>query len=408
MRLAVTGFVSGQAGSVASANALLLRALLDQGCEVQFFSKASFVDPRPTIGDHAKFKFTDVDNSLADRTRAGLARVPVVGKLAGILDATTYNRLLVRRINEAHARQKFDLCLWLGDYACGSVPGIPTVSFAQGPPGTDARSIIGRREEITHLAGPALAAKLRLMARYRLSRFGLPNFPRSDHFIIGSTQSRETLRHIYGIDEKSIHILPYPIDLTMFTPSSKAPTAPALRCLWLGRIIPRKRLDLFLNAATQCIQQGIDLNVTIIGDVGFVPGYERLIEKFSHPARLHWERFLPRENVPFILQAHDILAQPSEEENFGSSVAEAQACGLPVIVGATNGNKNYLCSRDIALTDYRVETLAAAFSEMAARKSENSMGDPSESRNCAERNFSIGTVSSRLMEILDFVVSRPR
>ena len=43
-----------------------------------------------------------------------------------------------------------------------------------------------------------------------------------------------------------------------------------------------------------------------------------------------------------------MLAQPSDEENFGSSVAEAQACGLPVIVGATNGNADYLCGRDIA------------------------------------------------------------
>ena len=400
MRLAVTGFVSGQAGSVASANALLLRALLDQGFQVHFFSKASFVDPRPAVGNHAGFEFTDVDNRLADRTRAHLARVPVAGKLAGIVDATTYNRLLVRRINEAHIRRKFDLCLWLGDYACGSVSGIPTVSFAQGPPGTDARSIITRQKEITRLAGSSEARKLRFMARYRLSRFGLPDFRQSDHFMIGSRQSAQTLRRIYGIEEKKIHTLPYPIDLTMFTPAGQPERAPSLRCLWLGRIIPRKRLDLFLDGAAEAIRRGIDLKVTIIGGVGFVPGYEQLIKSFSHPERLAWTHHLPRDQVPAVMHAHDLLAQPSEEENFGSSVAEAQACGLPVMVGATNGNADFLCSRDIHLPDYRMETLADAFSEMAVRKLQNRLGDPSESRRLAEQNFSIDRVAERFAKML--------
>lgn len=365
MRIAVTGFVSGQAGSVASANALLLRALLERGCEVHFFSKASFVDPRPAAGGQGRFTFTNVDNHLADRTRAVLARTPVAGKLAGIVDASTYNRLLVRRINEENARRKFDLCLWLGDYAQGSIAGTPTVSFAQGPPGTDARSVINRFGEIARLAGIVKAWRWRLLAQYRLSRCGLPPFRHTDQFIIGSHQSGRTLAHLYGIAEKRIHQVPYPIDLAMFQVPDKAAQVPALRCLWLGRIIPRKRLDLFLDGAAAAIRKGVDLVVTIIGGVGFVPGYERLIEAFACPARLTWIRSLPREQVPAALHAHDVLIQPSEEENFGSSVAEAQACGLPVIVGATNGNADYLSSRDIHLRDYHQETLAAAFGELA-------------------------------------------
>jgi len=53
---------------------------------------------------------------------------------------------------------------------------------------------------------------------------------------------------------------------------------------------------------------------------------------------------------------------------FGSSVAEAQACGLPVIVGRTNGNADYLCSRDTHLADDRPETLASVFRDYAERK----------------------------------------
>lgn len=401
MRLAVTGFVSEQAGSVASANALLLRALLDRGCEVHFFSKASFVDPRPAVGNHPAFRFTDVDNVLADRTRARLARIPVVGLLSGVWDSTTYNRLLVRRITQEHQKKPFDLCLWLGDYARGTIPGIPTISFAQGPPGTDARSLITRFDEVARLAGRKAAWKWRLMAGFRLSQAGLPDFSQSDAVIVGSTQSRNTLRDRYDVAAEKIHILPYPIDLDLFTLPAKPPEkATALRCLWLGRVIPRKRLDLFLAGAAEAIRRGTDLQLTLIGGVGFVPGYERMAAEFPFPERLDWQRFVPRENIPAVLHRHDILCQPSDEENFGSSVAEAQACGLPVIVGATNGNADYLCSRDLHLPDDRPESLAEAFCKMAERKKNHRLGNPMESRQNAEGHFALDVVASGLLTIL--------
>lgn len=405
MRIAVTGFVSAQAGSVASANALLLRGLQDHGCEVHFFSKASFVDPRPAVGDHANFRFTDVDNHLADTVRARLERIPCVGKIASIVDASTYNRLLVREIGAAHSRRTFDLVLWLGDYASGGVPGIPTVSFAQGPPGTDARSFIARFSEIVKLAGSATAWKLRLMAHFRLSKAGLPRFHHSDCIIVGSEQSRATLEHLYGIDRARLKTLPYPIDLDQFQLPFSAPPSSQLRCLWLGRIIPRKRLDLFLDAAALAIRGGTDLKLSIIGGVGFVPGYEKLIREFPFPERLKWEPFVARENIPAIIHCHDVLVQPSEEENFGSSVAEAQACGLPVIIGKTNGNADYLCPRDIHLPDERPETLSAAFSELARRKQEGRLADQHESRNCALKHFSREVVVDHLIKILQEVAA---
>ena len=160
-------------------------------------------------------------------------------------------------------------------------------------------------------------------------------------------------------------------------------------------------MDLFLDGVALAIRQGIDVRLTIIGGVGFIPGYEKLIEAFAFADRLRWEKGIPREAVPALLHRHDVLVQPSDEENFGSSVAEAQACGLPVIVGHTNGNADYLCSRDIHLKDDRPETLAAAVGEMALRKAENQWGDAGDSRSCAARHFALKSVATRLIEILE-------
>lgn len=412
MKLAVTGFVSEQAGSVASANALLLRELLSRGHEVHFFSKASFVDPRPAVGERSGFRFFDVTNFGPDQFRRNVERIPFVGFPAGLYDAWTYNRMLGSEMARSHSTEKYDLSLWLGEFARGRIPGIPVVSFVQGPPGTDARSIVQRFGEIKALAGPAKAMKWLLLAKLRLSRIGLPPLHLTDQFIVGSRESTLTLSKLYGIARDRIDAVPYPIDLELFRPPAEALSAGehggdgSLRICWLGRIIPRKRLDLFLDGAALAIRQGIDVRLTVIGGIGFVSGYEKLIEAFAFADRLRWEKGIPRETVPALLHRHDVLVQPSDEENFGSSVAEAQACGLPVIVGRTNGNADYLCSRDIHLQDDRPETLAASLREMALRKVENRWDADAVSRGCAEQHFDLASVAARLIKILEGIASR--
>jgi glycosyltransferase involved in cell wall biosynthesis len=418
MKLACTGFVSATEGSVSAANALMLNQLLDRGFEIDFFSKPSFVDPRPIVGSKPGFRFVAVNNTILNSAREKVQRIPLVSVAAGVADTFSYNQLLVRRIGEENRHRSYDLCLWLGDYARGSVPGLPTVSFPQGPPGTDARSILSRYREISRLAGARQALKWRLLAQLRLSTLGRPPFQHTDQFIIGSRQSANTLVKLYSVDPDRISVLPYPIDLELFkphTPDSQPGSAlslsngPALslsngtlRVLWLGRIVPRKRLDIFLDGASLAIKRGTDLKLTLIGSSDFIGGYQLMIRSFPYPDRLTYHERIERTQVPALLSRHDVLAQPSEEENFGSSVAEAQACGLPVIVGYTNGNADYLSIRDIHLTDEQPETFANALVEIARRKNCSELGDPNISRVMAEQHFDIQKVTDRLSEILKF------
>jgi len=383
---------------MAAANGLLLKSLLDSGSWIDFFSKSTFVDPRPVVGDHPKFRFVDVRNAAADSVRHKLASVPLAGFLAARADSFTYNRLLVSKISRAHLERKYDLCLWLGDYARGRVPFLPNCSFAQGPPGTDARSILRHAPMIKRLAGPWAAARLRLLAKIRLSRAGLPPFHHSDHIIVGSTQSRKTLADLYLINNTSS--LPYPIDLDLFRPGIKQRTGYAFRCLWLGRIVPRKRLDLFLDAADMLIRSGMDIELTIVGTPALVPQLAHLIEAFPHQGRLRWINFLPRNQVPSLMAESDVLIQPSEEEDFGSSVAEAQACGLPVIVGSTNGNKDYLSVRDNCLPEDSTEGLALAIRSLANQNTGTDEGI-SLSRRTAEKYFDKSTIGEQLALTLE-------
>jgi glycosyltransferase involved in cell wall biosynthesis len=401
MRIACTGFVSEKSGSVAAANALLLCKLLEHGVEADFFSKPSFVDPRPIVGPRAAFRFIPVRNRFLNSVREKTQAFPAVSTVTGMADAYSYNRLVVRFIRMEHVKRHYDLTLWLGDYARGSVPGLPTVSFVQGPPGTDARSLLAQAGEISNLTGPLGTIKWGILARFRLSRLGRPPLEKTDSFIVGSRQSFRTLTDLYGIAPNRISTLPYPIDLELFQPPTRRrPKEGPLRALWLGRIVPRKRLDIFLGGAALAIRQGADLKLTLVGKTGLIPEYDRMIRDFPYPERLERHLHIDRMLVPRLLHDHDVLAQPSDEENFGSSVAEAQACGLPVIVGRTSGNADYLSSRDIHLTDDRTETFAYALLEMCRRKARGELREAESSRIAAEKNFHVDRVTEGLLRIL--------
>jgi glycosyltransferase involved in cell wall biosynthesis len=398
LKLAVTGFVSSASGSMAGANGLLLRALLDRGCRIDFFSKSSFVDPRPLLGEHPLFRFHESVNPIGDGVRRKAERFPLLGPVACRLDSATYHRALLKSVSAAHSQEPFDLFLWLGDYARGRVPGLRNIAFAQGPPGTDARAVLRHYDQIQQLSGPVAAFKWLCLARMRLAPAGLPPFQFSDHVIVGSSQSKSTLVNLFGFAEAKVFALPYPVDLKAFLPGTRMRTPGELRCLWLGRIVPRKRLDIFLSAAELAVSRGWDIRLTIAGDIRMVRGYERLIEAFPHPDRLVWRKHVPRGEVPELIRSHDVLIQPSEEEDFGSSVAEAQACGLPVIVGSTNGNRDYLSSRDIVLGEDSPAALCDAIGEVFMRREGPEAAGIS--RAAAEKYFDIGHVADQMVGIL--------
>ena len=87
-------------------------------------------------------------------------------------------------------------------------------------------------------------------------RLGLPPLHQTDYFIVGSRQSKRTLGELYDVPQGRIAVLPYPIDLELFSLSEERAeeSDKSLRVCWLGRIIPRKRLDLFLDGAALAIR----------------------------------------------------------------------------------------------------------------------------------------------------------
>jgi glycosyltransferase involved in cell wall biosynthesis len=100
--------------------------------------------------------------------------------------------------------------------------------------------------------------------------------------------------------------------------------------------------------------------------------------------------------------------QASENENFGSAVAEALACGTPVVVGPTNGTADYIDSNSRVFEAYMPRSVAATVLSTLEARRERPLEVRESARRAAERWFAAPTVAGRLLEIIEEAIAARR
>ncbi|WP_271439821.1 glycosyltransferase [Pontixanthobacter luteolus] len=103
--------------------------------------------------------------------------------------------------------------------------------------------------------------------------------------------------------------------------------------LFLGRIHEKKGCDILVNAFGD-FWEGSDAHLVIAGpgDASFTATLRELAAKSGCAERIHWPGMLEGDEKWGALYGCDAMILPSHQENFGVVVAEALACGRPVII----------------------------------------------------------------------------
>lgn len=104
--------------------------------------------------------------------------------------------------------------------------------------------------------------------------------------------------------------------------------------LFLSRIHPKKGCDLLLKAFAQAAATDPDLHLVMAGPDGgqWQAEMERLAGTLGLSDRVTWTGMLSGDRKWGAFHAADAFVLPSHQENFGIAVAEALACGLPVLI----------------------------------------------------------------------------
>lgn len=104
--------------------------------------------------------------------------------------------------------------------------------------------------------------------------------------------------------------------------------------LFLSRIHPKKGCDLLLKAFAATASRNADIDLVIAGPDagGWSADLKAMAEKAGIASRVHWPGPLYGDAKWGAFRAAEAFVLPSHQENFGIVVAEAMACGTPVLI----------------------------------------------------------------------------
>ena len=396
LRLACFGWVDANAGSCATGHYLALDALLARGHEIDLFGEEGFVDPRE-LCDRPGYRYRALPQRLVTRWAHRGGRHSVLWTACHMATWPKFARMLHDTVAAEHARIPYDALVFLGISACCRVDGLPVVEWVQGSPWEEAAAF--RRQRRLIVSATSRRRYLLYSAYYGVDAVANKLLKNEADLTICLSKWTQQSLIAHGYRPDRLATLPYPIDVGRFALSDSR-TNHRYRILHLGRLDPRKRVDLLLDALRLVRQRLPGAELTVVGRPGLVPKIADLLKAPDLAGWVTYVAAVPAAEVPALLRDMDLLVQTSESENFGSSVAEALAAGLPVVVGPTNGTAEFIDTQSRVFSEYTAESIADAIFALAVPDRQRSVEESARRQELATRTFSPAAVASRLEVLL--------
>ncbi|WP_298251425.1 glycosyltransferase [uncultured Arthrobacter sp.] len=151
-----------------------------------------------------------------------------------------------------------------------------------------------------------------------------------------------------GVPDGRVSIAPCGVDLDLFTPRGPVEERNrAHRIVSVGRLVPRKGMDLAIRALRELTDLGrSDVELVIVGGAGNSAGLQddpeaqrllTLAADLGVADRVVLRGQVSRAEMPAVLRSADAVVCAPWYEPFGIVPLEAMACGVPVVAAAVGG-----------------------------------------------------------------------
>ena len=167
--------------------------------------------------------------------------------------------------------------------------------------------------------------------------------------------TRETLQRRYppkgtfSTHYSSIELPQAHFDLAGSIRTSQVEVNSTPTLIFVGSLSQRyKGLHVLLQAMRLCLDEGVALNLTVLGDGQYRQEYEQLTQTLGLKTAVTFLGYIPQgEAVIKQLCAADLFVMPSLMEGLPRAMIEAMACGLPCIGTTIGGIPELLSSEEI-------------------------------------------------------------
>lgn len=228
-----------------------------------------------------------------------------------------------------------------------------------------------------------------------------PALKGASHIMCVSTALKENLLRHFELNTP-VSAIPNNINLVHFHPSTDKPAPPPFRWIAVGDLKPIKQYDRLIRAFHHLHKkQPRTFQLTFVGYGPERKRLEALSRQLGLQDRIHFRGYLSAKAVPVELRQAHALVLSSRAETFGIVLAEALACGLPVVSTDCFG------PRDIVRPEVGVlvaEKTAKALAEgMWALYQNYDDFDSRRIREYAAVRFGDNVVSEKIIEIYNTV-----
>jgi glycosyltransferase involved in cell wall biosynthesis len=230
-------------------------------------------------------------------------------------------------------------------------------------------------------------------------------FHRAARVLPVSRDLREAIRR-YGINVP-FEVVPNAVDTSLFFTSlaERQPEKGTRRLLFVGNLEPsqHKGFPALLQALVRLCERRRDWHLDVVGNGPELLAYKASADRLGLRDQVEFHGSQPKPVIAAMMRTADLFVLPSRIETFGVAIAEALACGLPVVsttVGAIPELVNERSGRLVppddpsALADALDDTLGSidAFDHRAIASA-------------ARDRYSLEVVGERLTKIYESVLA---
>ncbi len=150
-----------------------------------------------------------------------------------------------------------------------------------------------------------------------------------DHLVTPSPGTRDRLV-AHGVAPARVSIVPNGLDLEAI--ASAEPNADAVDVLFVGRLIEHKHVDILLESLARLKDLRGRVTCAIVGDGPEREALQKLVLGLNLAGQVQFVGSVEAQaDVLGRMKSASLLVLPSTREGYGIVVAEALACGLPVV-----------------------------------------------------------------------------
>lgn len=176
-----------------------------------------------------------------------------------------------------------------------------------------------------------------------LNRAVPPSLARADVILADAASTQRDVVDVYRVSPEKIRVLYAGVE-TRFCPDVSASSMVRVRALTRGKpyllsvstLQPRKNyarlIEAFGKLISEFSRQYSELQLVIAGGKGWM--YEQVfqtVERLGLQERVLFPQFVSDDDLPALYAGATLFVYPSLYEGFGLPVAEAMACGAPVV-----------------------------------------------------------------------------